>query len=131
MPYERLKDATLPRAVSDVVADVADLFQKEMRLARIELVDNLSTRLTASAWMGAAGVLALIAGFLVLQAAVFAIASYDIAMHWSCLIVAAIVAVIALGLYMKGRSGAGDEVAPRRSINQIKRDISIAKEQLT
>jgi hypothetical protein len=131
MAHERLKDAALPRAVSDVVADLADLFQKEMRLARTELVDKLATKLTAGVWMSAAGVLALIAGFLVLQAAVFAIASYGIAMHWSCLIVAGIIAAIAFGLYIKGRSDAREEMAPRRTINQIKRDISTAKEQLT
>jgi hypothetical protein len=131
MGHERLKDAALPHAVSDVVSDLADLFQKEIRLARAELTDKLTTKLTAGVWMSAAGVLAVIASFLVLQAAVFAIASYDIAMHWSCLIVAGIVVAIAIGLYLKGRSDAREEMAPRRTINQIKQDISIAKEQLT
>jgi putative superfamily III holin-X len=131
MAHERLKDAALPHAVSDVVSDLADLFQKEMRLARTELTAKLTTKLTAGVWMSAAGVLAVIASFLVLQAAVFAIASYDIAMHWSCLIVAGIVVAIAIGLYLKGRSDAREEMAPRRTINQIKQDISIAKEQLT
>ncbi|MPZ40498.1 MAG: hypothetical protein GEU95_21095 [Rhizobiales bacterium] len=131
MAHEQLKDAALPHAVSDVVADLADLFQKEMQLARAELTDKLATKLQASLWMSAAGVLGLIAGLLVLQAAVFAIASYGIALHWSCLIVAAIVAAFAAASYLKGRADAQEELAPRRTINQIKRDILTAKEQLT
>jgi hypothetical protein len=131
MAHERLKDAALPQAVSDVVADLADLFQKEIRLARAELADKLTTKMTAGLWMSAAGVLGLIAGLLVLQAVVFAIASYGIALHWSCLIVAGTVAAIAAAFYLKGRSDAREEMAPTRTITQIKRDISTAKEQLT
>jgi putative superfamily III holin-X len=131
MAYERLKDAALPRAVSDVVADVTDLFQKEIRLARAELADKVTTKVTAGIWMAVAGVLALVAGLLVLQSAIFAIASYGIALHWSSLIVAAVVAAAAAAVYLKGRSDAQEEIAPRRTINQIKRDISTAKEQLT
>jgi hypothetical protein len=131
MAYERLKDATLPHALSDVVTDLADLFQKEIRLARAELGNKLTIKFAAGVWMLAAGVLGLVAGLLVLQAAVFFIASYDIALHWSCLIVAGIVAVVAAGAYLKGRSDAREEVVPRRTLNQVKQDIAIAKEQLT
>ena len=92
MALDRIKDAALPQAVSDVVGDLADLFQKEMRLARAELSAKIATKLRAGVWMSAAGVLGLIAGLLVVQAAVFAIASYGIALHWSCLIVAGVVA---------------------------------------
>jgi Putative Actinobacterial Holin-X, holin superfamily III len=131
MAFERVKDAALPHTVSNVVADLADLFQKEMRLARAELSDKITTKLRAGIWMSAAAVLGLIAGLLVVQAAVFGIASYDIALHWSCLIVAGIAAVIAALAYVKGRADAQEELAPTRTINQIKRDISTAKEELT
>jgi hypothetical protein len=131
MALERIKDATLPQAVSDVVADLADLFQKEMRLARAELSAKITTKLRAGAWMSAAGILGLIAGLLVVQAAVFAIASYGIALHWACLIVAGIALAIAGIAYVKGRSDAREELAPTRTIHQIKRDIATAKEQLT
>ena len=69
MAFERLKDAALPHTVSNVVGDLADLFQKEMRLARAELSDKITTKLRAGIWMSAAGVLGLIAGLLVVQAA--------------------------------------------------------------
>ena len=37
MAHERLKDSTLPHSLSEVVADLADLFQKELRLAKAEI----------------------------------------------------------------------------------------------
>jgi hypothetical protein len=131
MAFDRIKDATLPQAVSDVVGDLADLFQKEMRLARAELSAKISTKVRAGIWMSAAGVFGLIAGLLVVQAAVFAIASYGIALHWACLIVAGAALAFAGVAYFKGRSDAQEELAPTRTIHQIKRDIATAKEQLT
>jgi Putative Actinobacterial Holin-X, holin superfamily III len=131
MALERLKDAALPHVVSSVVADLADLFQKEMRLARAELSAKITTKLQAGVWMSVAGVLAFIATLLVVQAAVFGIASYGIALHWSSLIVAGVVAAIAAMSFFKGRSDATEELAPTRTINQVKRDIATAKEQLS
>jgi len=131
MALERVKDAALPHAVSDVVSDLADLFQKEMRLARAELSEKIATKLQAGVWMSVAGMLGLIAGVLALQAAVFGIASYGIPLHWSSLIVAGAIAAIAAIALLKGRSDAKEELTPRRTINQVKRDISTVKEQLT
>jgi hypothetical protein len=131
MDHDRLKNAALPHALSNVVSDLADLLQKEVRLARAEVLTKVATKLHAGLWMSLAGVLGFIAGILIAQAAVFAVASFGIALHWSCLIVAAIVAALALILYAKGRADAHEELTPARSIHQLKRDIATAKEQLT
>ena len=131
MALERIKEAALPHTVSDVVADLADLFQKEIRLGRAEISDKITTKLQAGVWMSAAGVLALIAGLLVVQAVVVGIASYGIALHWSCLIVAGVLAAFAVMLFFKGRFDAKGELAPTRAINQVKQDIATAKEQLS
>jgi hypothetical protein len=131
MALDRLKDGSLPNALSSVVGDLADLFQKEMRLARAELSAKLATKLQAGVWMSAAGVLGLVAALLVVQAAVFGIASYGIALHWASLIVAGAVAVLAAAFFLKGRSDAKEELAPTRTINQVKRDIATAKEHLS
>jgi hypothetical protein len=131
MALERVKDAALANAVSDAVSDLADLFQKELRLARAEISAKIATKLQAGAWMSAAGVLGLIAVVFGLQAAVFGITSHGIAMHWACLIVAGAVAAIAGIAFLKGRSDAKEELTPNRTIGQVKRDLSIVKEQLT
>jgi len=131
MALERIKDAALPHIISDVATDLVDLFQKEMRLARAEVSDKITTKLQAGIWMSAAGVLGLFAGALVVQAVVLAIASYGIALHWSCLIVAGVLAAFAGMLFSKGRSDAKEELAPTRTIHQVKQDIATAKEQLS
>jgi hypothetical protein len=129
MAHERLRNAALP--LSDVVADLADLCQKELRLARAEISAKLSNKLYAGIWMSIAGFLAFVAALVLVEAAIFVIASYGIALHWSCLIVAAALGVFATGFYFKGQADAREELTPSRTIHQIKRDIATAKEQLT
>jgi hypothetical protein len=81
--------------------------------------------------MAVAGALGLAAALLLVEAAVFAIASFGIALHWSCLIVAGILAVAAAAAFFQGRSAAQDELLPTRTARQISQDIRTAKEQLT
>ncbi|ESX65713.1 hypothetical protein X759_28380 [Mesorhizobium sp. LSHC420B00] len=131
MAQEQLKNSPLPQALSAVLADVADLFQKELRLAHAELSANVSTKLQAGVWMSAAGVLGVVAALLLVQALVLGIASLGMALHWSCLIVAAATAVAAAFAYYRGRADAQKELLPTHSISQIKQDIATTKEQLT
>jgi hypothetical protein len=131
MALDRVKDTTLPHALSDVVSDVADLLQKEIRLARAEITEKISTKLRAGIWMSMAGVLGLITVILAVQALVFGIASFGIALHWSFLIVAGIFACLGALAYFKGRSDAAEEITPTRTLQNIKRDVTTAKEQLT
>ena len=129
---ETLKDSRLTQTLSDVVGSLADLFQKEMRLARAEISEKIATKLQGAAWMAAAGVLGLIAALLLVQALVFGIASFfGIALHWSCLIVAALFAGAAGAAFLGGRAQVQEELTPSRTINQIKQDIATTKEQLT
>jgi hypothetical protein len=128
---EDLRNSALPRALADVIGDLADLVQKEVRLARTELTEKLSLKLRAGVWMAVAGVLGLCVLLLILQAAVFAIASQGIALYWSCLIVAAVVAAAAGAAFAKGRADASEDLAPTHAIRQVKQDIAFAKEQLT
>ena len=126
-----LKNQALPRALSDVVADLADLFQKELRLAKAELSEKLSIKAWAGVWMAAAAFFALFAVILVVQAAVFAVATFGFAMHWSCLIVATVLAAVGAAAFAKGRADAAEDLTPNRTIHQVKQDIAIAKEQLS
>ena len=128
---DRVKDTAVPRALSDVVSDVADLFQKELRLARTELSEKLSNKLRAGIWMSASAAFGAAAALLILQALVFAIASYGIAMHWACLIVAAALAALGGLAFAMGRADAVEDPTPTRTIHQVKQDFATAKEQLS
>jgi hypothetical protein len=131
MAHEQLKNSALPRALSDVFVDLGDLFQKEMKLARAELSAKLSTKLRAGVWLSIAGLFGVVVLLLVAQAAVLGIATFGIAMHWSCLIVAGVVAVVAAAAFFKGRADAREEITPTRTIEQINEDIRVTREQLT
>jgi uncharacterized protein YacL len=126
-----LRNFGLVQALTDLFADLADLLRKELQLAKTEITEKIVSRLRASVWMVVAGALGLIAVLLLVEAAVFAIASFGIALHWSCLIVAAVLAAAAAAAFFQGRSAAQDELLPTRTARQISQDIRTAKEQLT
>lgn len=131
MALDRLQHSGLAQAFTDLLADLGDLLQKEVQLAKAEVTEKITSRLKASIWMVGAGLLALIAGLLIVEAAVFAIASFGLALHWACLVVAGVLAAGALAAFYYGRSVADDDLLPERSVRQISQDIRTAKEQLT
>jgi hypothetical protein len=126
-----LRNSGLVQALSDLLGDLADLLRKELQLAKTEITEKIVSRLRASVWMVVAGVLGMVAALLLVEAAVFAIASFGIALHWSCLIVAAVLAAAAAAAFFQGRSEAQDELLPTRTARQISQDIRTVKEQLT
>ena len=115
-----------------VITDLADLLQKEVRLARAELSEKLSITFRAGIWISAAALLFVVAALLVVQACVLALsAATGIALHWSSLIVAAILGAAAGAVFAKGRADVPSQIAPDRAISQVKQDIAAAKEQFT
>jgi hypothetical protein len=130
MAHERLWNSGLTRALTDLFADLADLLRKELQLAKTEITEKITSRLRASVWMVVAGVVGLVAALLLVEAAVLAIASFGLALHWSCLLVAAVLAAGAAAAFYHGRSIAEDELLPTRTVKQITQDIKTAKEQL-
>jgi hypothetical protein len=124
--------SSLPNAFSRVITDLADLMQNELRLARAELSEKLSITIRAGVWMSVAAVLAILAALLVVQACVLGLSgATGIALHWSSLIVAALLAAGGGAAFAKGKADVPEKLAPDRAINQVKQDIAVAKEQFT
>jgi protein-S-isoprenylcysteine O-methyltransferase Ste14 len=128
MSIEDLKHTALPRALADTIASAIDLFHKELRLARVEITDKLTSKLKAGGYFAASAVLGFVVLLVLVQAAILALAARGFAMHWACLIVAAVLAVAAGAIFALGRSEAKESIAPDRTINQIKQDMTVAKE---
>jgi hypothetical protein len=127
-----IEQSSLPNAFSKVITDLADLMQKEVRLARAELSEKLSITFRAGIWMSVAALLSIVAVLLVVQAGVLALsAATGIALHWSSLIIAAVLAAAAGAAFAKGRADVPSQIAPDRAISQVKQDIAAAKEQFT
>jgi len=128
---ETLRESALITAISDAIGGVSDLLQKEIRLAKAELLHKVSTKLRAGLWMSITGVLGLFAALTAIEAAIFAIASYGLALHWSCLIVAGILSLGALGAYAIGSADARAGITPTRTMRQLRQDGAMAKEKLS
>jgi hypothetical protein len=131
MALERLKNATLPHALSDVISDLAELAQKELRLAKAEVSEKISMKLAGGIWLGVAAILALVAFFIMLQALIFLLASYGVPPYWACSMVAGAVALVAVAAFFKGRTDAQADLVPDRTLQQVKRDIATVKEHWT
>jgi uncharacterized membrane protein YqjE len=130
MAPERARQASRAHALSEVMGDFADLFQKELRLARAELSANVSTKLRCGVWLGLAALLGLLCLTLFLGATVAWIITFDVSLHVAFLIVAAALALLAVLSYLVGRKDLGAELSPSRTIRQIHADIQTTKEQL-
>src|SRR5690348_377506 len=98
MTPEALGKTRLARSLSDAVADLSDLLSKQIQLAKSEVMANIGRGVRASVWTIAAVFLFLLTTILLIEAAVFGIARAGIAVHWACLMVAAVLAAIGLGL---------------------------------
>jgi uncharacterized membrane protein YqjE len=131
MDHDGLRNSALARTLAELMSDMRDLLQKELRLASVELKTKLSARLQASVWMAAAGLLGLVAVLFLLEGLVFVIASYGLSLYWSCFIIAFAIAALAGVLFLFGRSLADEDITPRRTLSQLGQDIHTAKEQLT
>ena len=131
MARERLRQPSLPEVLSDVLGDFADLFRKELRLARAELSSNISAKVRGAIWLVVAGLFGLLALASLLGAAVAWITTFAVSLHIAFLIVAAAVAFLAAFAYFAGRSEIRAELTPSRTISQLKHDIETTKEQLT
>jgi hypothetical protein len=131
MPFDGVRNSAFIRTITDVLEALPDLFRKEIRLAQVEFSEKIKEGVKASVWMIVAGFLALICFFILIEAAIFGIASLGLALHWSCLIVAAVIGAAAAGSFFYGRSTMPDTLLPTRSVREINEDIRTVKEQLT
>jgi hypothetical protein len=128
---DALRNSEVTRVLSDLLADLSDLVQKEIRLAKAEIGEKITSRLQASVWMAAAGFIGVVAMLLVVEAAVFALVAYGLQPYWACLVMAVVLAAGAAAAFFHGRSMANEELTPTRTVKQVSEDIRTAKEQLT
>ena len=131
MAHDAIRNSTLVRTVGDVLGDLSDLVQKEIRLARAEVTAKMTSGVQAGLWMLVAALLGLVASLLVIEAIVFALASFGLAIYWACLLVAGVLGGCGAAAFAYGRSAANEMLVPMRGAGQINEDIRTIKEQLT
>jgi hypothetical protein len=126
-------DSTRPLGslFTDVVSEITHLFRTELRLARAEVNEKVSRAANSGALIGAGAVVMLPAVFILLLAIVRWLAIAGLPEQWGLLLVGAAVAGLGVALLMTGiNSLKGPALVPKRTIEQVRADVSLAKEQV-
>lgn len=121
----------LTSLVTRAVSDIAYLLQTEIRLARAELGEKMG-KLATGGICAAAGVVMALAGLILLLFAIVQwLAVAGLPHEWGFLIVGGLVLLVGAGLLMAGtRNMKGAALVPHRTLDQLKADLSIVKEQM-
>lgn len=126
-----MQDRSVPALFSDLIENVTTLFRKEVQLAKTELSEKAGQVGTASASLGAGGVILLGAMIMLLHAIVAWLAFAGLPPHWGFLIVAVVVGIIGYVVLQKGISNLkASHLMPTRTVDQLQRDAALAKEQV-
>jgi disulfide bond formation protein DsbB len=123
---------TIHRLVGDALRETNDLAQKEFALFRTEISENVRTMFLGLAMVIAAAVFAIAALVLLTDALVKWLATIVNSEALAALIVGGVLAVIAIGLGLYGRSTiVSFSLTPRRTVRSIKRDTQILSERVS
>lgn len=128
------RDSTRPLAsvLTQVVSEVAYLLQTEIRLAKAEAGEKLSNAASAATLIGIGAVLILPGLFILLMAAVRWLEVAGLPTQWGFLLVGVLVCGIGVVLAIKGANNLkGSALVPKRTIEQVRADLSVAKEKIT
>jgi hypothetical protein len=124
-------ERSLKDLLSDLTHSITTLFRQEIQLARAETSEKITQVGVALGAIAGGAILAMAALIVLLQALVIGITEAGVPAGWSALIVGVVVAVIGFVLIQKGTSDlkAGN-LAPSRTMESMKRDAHVAREQV-
>src|SRR5215204_7161927 len=116
---------------TDVVSELSHLFQTEIRLVRAEMNEKVSRVANSGALIGAGAVVMLPAVFILLLAIVRWLEVAGVPEQWGLVIVGGVIAALGAILLMKGINNLkASALVPRRTIEQVQADFSVAKEHV-
>ena len=118
--------------MGDALDHATGLVRKEIDLFRAELQEQTSKAATAVGMLAGAVVLALAALNVLAAALVAWITEAGLDAGWAALIVGGVLALIAIGLAMKGKNDLKlSSLAPTRTVKNVQRDADTVKEATT
>ena len=126
-----VRDSTQPLAslFSRAASEVTYLVQTELRLARTEISDKLSQVASGGVNVGVGAVLALAGLIILLLAIVRWLEVAGLPSEWGLLLVGGAVVLLGIVLLLRGtRSMKASNLIPQRTLDQLKADLSAAKE---
>jgi len=122
---------TVVDIVRDLLAETTTLLRKESQLARAEISEKVDQAVRGVGLVIAGAVLLIPALVVLLGAAVFAMIDAGIDARWAALAVGGVALIVGVLLALLGvRAMRADELMPRKAIAHVRRDLSMAKNQL-
>jgi hypothetical protein len=124
---------SVPEIVGDLFLQFTTLMRKEAQLARTEVSENMASVARALGMIVGGAVLLIPALVILLQAAVAELSElYPMRSSLSSLVIGGAVLIIGIILLSVGMSGLKIEnMMPNRTVQQLRRDASVAKEQVS
>jgi uncharacterized membrane protein YqjE len=123
---------SIQNLVGDALRESSELAQKEFALFRTEITQNVRTLFIGLAMIVVAAVFAIAALMVLTQALVAWLATVVGSMALSALIVGGVLAVIAIGLGLYGRSSmSSSTLVPERTVRSVKRDTQVLTERVS
>lgn len=125
----RANDKGVVTLAGDVLKEVAKLLQTELQLLRAEISEKLTFTALSAALIGAGALLLMATIVLVLEAAVTGLVAFGLSWTASTLTVALVTLIVGAGLIWLGVNRlSAARLAPTRTIDQLHKDSTIAKE---
>ncbi|HEX6407522.1 MAG TPA: phage holin family protein [Gemmatimonadales bacterium] len=131
MPELR-QERSIGELFGQLTQDMTLLVRQEVQLARTEMTEKLSKLTTNLISVGAGGFVAYLGGLALMAALILAIRDLaNISLAWSALIVGGILAIIGYVMLQRGMKELKQvELAPRRSVENIKDDVQSIKDDV-
>jgi uncharacterized membrane protein YqjE len=121
---------TIQGLVGEALRESTDLAQKEFTLFKTEISQNMRTLFMGLAMVVAAAVFAIAAVMLLTESLVEWLATVVNSEALAALIVGGVMAVIAIGLGLWGRSAmTSSSLTPQRTMRSLKRDAEVLSER--
>jgi uncharacterized membrane protein len=131
MPELR-QERSIGELFGQLTQDMTLLVRQEVQLARTEMTEKLSKLTTNLISVGAGGFVAYLGGLALMAALILAVRDLaNISLAWSALIVGGILAIIGYVMLQRGlKELKRVELAPRRSVENIKDDVQSIKDDV-
>lgn len=132
MPELRQQERSIGELFGQLSQDMTLLVRQEVQLARTEMTEKISRVTTNLISVGAGGFVAYLGGLALMAALILAIRDLaNISLAWSALIVGAVLAIVGYVMLQRGmKELKGTELAPRRTVENIKDDVQSIKEDV-
>jgi hypothetical protein len=131
MNLENRDNRSVGELLRDLAQDVSRLIRDELALARSETNDKIQGMMRSTMSIIAGGFMLLAALIVLLQALVIALANVMPAWAAACLVGLVVAIIGGIMVYAGQKQLSETQLTPERTAHNLRKDINLAKEQVT